>query len=59
MKQVTKDGRQELFEGNKLVGYVEDDKLYAIVNGYAEKVCAVDDRDNFAAILTQWRRDRS
>ncbi len=58
MKQITKDGRQEIYDGNKLVGYVEDDKLYAILaNGYAKHIADVDPRDNFVSILEQWRNN--
>lgn len=58
MKEVIKDGRRELYEGNKMVGYLEDGALFMIgKDGWAIEVCQPDDHENLISIMKDLKRE--
>lgn len=53
-------GRIEAFEDNRMVGYVENDTLYAIdKHGYAHDAGSVSHRVEIKAKLNEWRKGAS
>lgn len=54
-KIIIRNERIEAYQNNELIGYVEDDTLYGMRNGYAEPVGPVNHRVEIAAKLAIWR----
>lgn len=45
-----------VFNENTVIGYVEDDKLYGLDrDGYAVEVCHIDNNNEIAARMGEWR----
>jgi len=45
-----------VFNGNTVLGYVEDDKLYGFDrDGYAVEICHIDNNNEIAMRFEEWR----
>lgn len=57
IKIVTRNARIEAFRSNQLIGYVENDELFAIDgSGYAEQIGTVGHRSEIAGKLIEWQQ---
>lgn len=55
VKIITRDGRAEIFNENKVIGYVEENKLYGFDrDGYAVEICHIDNNHEIAGKLKEW-----
>lgn len=56
MKIVTGADRATVFNENKLVGYVEDFKLFGIDrDGYAVEICHIDHNNEIVTRFREWQ----
>jgi hypothetical protein len=56
VKIIDRDDRVMIFNENKVIGYVEDSKLYGLDrDGYAVEVCTIDNRNEIAGRFTEWQ----
>ena len=53
----TQDGnRRNVYNGNVLIGYVENDTLYGIdADGYALPICTIEHENEIAGRLAEWQ----
>lgn len=59
VKVLMRDGRFEIFNENKVVGYVEDNKLYGFGrDGYAVEICAIDNNNEITTRFEGWNRQQ-
>lgn len=59
VKILMRDGRFEIFNENKVVGYVEDNKLFGFDrDGYAEEICHIENNNEITTRFETWRRNR-
>lgn len=57
---IVKDGRQEIYRGNTMRGYVDDDTLFAIgQDGYAVKVGEIGHSSEATEKLETWFREKA
>ena len=56
VKIINRDDRLMVFNGNTVLGYVEDDKLYGFDrDGYAVEICHIDNNNEIAMRFEEWR----
>lgn len=57
VKIVQRNERLEAFDGNKVIGYVEENKLYGLDrDGYAVEICHIDNNNEIETKLKAWQR---
>ena len=57
VKIVQRNERLEVFDGNTVIGYVEDDKLSGFDrDGYAVEICHIDNNNEIETKLRAWQR---
>ncbi len=56
VKIINRDDRLMVFNGNTVLGYVEDGKLYGLDrDGYAVEICHIDNNNEIATKFETWR----
>lgn len=55
VKLLSRNERLEVFDDNKFVGYVENDKLTGFDrDGYAVEICQISNNNEIAGALKEW-----
>lgn len=56
VKIIQRNERLEIFNGNTVIGYVEDSKLFGFDrDGYAVEICHIDNNNEIVTRLNEWQ----
>jgi hypothetical protein len=59
VKIIDRDDRIMIFNGNTVLGYVEDSRLYGFdPDNYAVEICTIDNRNEIATRFAEWQERR-
>ena len=57
MKNISINPDNQIFMGNKCVGYIDDNDVYYFVKNYAEKIGAINHKAEIGSLISQFEKN--